>query len=162
MRIALLLVASVLVVAGLLFRSFPDPAARGATLIEAAEVLEAGRERPERAPPRQAEWSAARLPDNWDGRRPGYEGFVWYRIALPPAASIPLPDSASRRSGRQASSATTATLAENSRASAASSATLQLAVSASTCQAARSCRIRSSVEVPTEPVAPRRVIERIG
>ena len=80
---------------------------------------------------------------------------------LPPAASIPEPSSAARSSTRQLSSATTAISARNSFAKAASSETLQLAVSATTRQPFASRRIRSSVEVPTEPVAPRMEIERL-
>jgi signal transduction histidine kinase len=51
--------------------------------LAAAEVLEAGAERPLQAAPPVADWRAVTLPDNWDGRRPGYSGYVWYRLALP-------------------------------------------------------------------------------
>ena len=57
---------------------------------------------------------------------------------------------------------TTASSASNSRASAASSAAWQLAVKAITRHSSLLRRMRSSVEAPTDPVAPRIEIERIS
>jgi len=38
-------------------------------------------------PPVAADWAPVTLPDNWDGRRPGFEGYVWYRIPVPAQAA---------------------------------------------------------------------------
>lgn len=35
------------------------------------------------APPDEHRWTPVNLPDNWDGRRAGFEGYVWYRIPIP-------------------------------------------------------------------------------
>jgi len=61
----------------------PDPGRAGARALVTADVLEAGRVHPSQPPTADAAWLPAPLPDNWDGRRPGYEGFVWYRLTLP-------------------------------------------------------------------------------
>jgi signal transduction histidine kinase len=63
-------------------REVADPAAR---LIDQADVLEDGpvQETVGAVPPASAPWRGASLPDNWDGRRPGFDGQVWYRLSLP-------------------------------------------------------------------------------
>lgn len=45
-----------------------------------AEVLEAGTSYPEQTPAADAPWQPLRLPDNWAGTRPGYSGYLWYRL----------------------------------------------------------------------------------
>ena len=64
--------------------------APGARLLTQAEVLEDGPVSPSlpaAAPAASAPgWRSAVLPDNWDGRRPGYTGQVWYRLPLPAAS----------------------------------------------------------------------------
>ena len=72
-------------------------------------------------------------------------------------AAMPEPASAARRSGRQLSSATTAIRALVRIAALASLSASQLAVSARTSNRSGSRSIRSRVEVPTDPVAPRMV-----
>lgn len=62
-----------------------DPAA---AFIDSAEVVEQpapqAAHAPVRLPPAAAPgWRTAALPDNWDGRRPGFTGEVWYRLRLP-------------------------------------------------------------------------------
>lgn len=56
--------------------------APGAILVTQAQVIEAGRHYPPQ-PPADAAWQAVTLPDNWDGRRPDYTGYVWYHIDMP-------------------------------------------------------------------------------
>jgi signal transduction histidine kinase len=50
-----------------------------------ADVLEVGRDYPAALPDAAAQHAlvATPLPDNWDGRRPDYTGYVWYRIDAP-------------------------------------------------------------------------------
>lgn len=60
--------------------------AAGAVLINRAESAEAGPAYPASLPGGSA-WRTTVLPDNWDGGRPDYSGYVWYRLALPAAAS---------------------------------------------------------------------------
>lgn len=50
-----------------------------------AQVTEIGRHYPAALPDVQS-LRPASLPDNWDGRRPDYSGYVWYRITLPAAS----------------------------------------------------------------------------
>ena len=57
-----------------------DPSAHRLT---AARVLPVGLHRPASSPAAAASMPVAALPDNWDGQRPGYAGYLWYRIALP-------------------------------------------------------------------------------
>ena len=47
--------------------------APGAHPVLRAQVIEAGRDYPDR-PPASDAWKQASLPDNWDGQRPDYEG----------------------------------------------------------------------------------------
>jgi signal transduction histidine kinase len=42
----------------------------------------AGRGYPERLPMANY-WEPAQLPDNWDGNRKGFSGYVWYRLEVP-------------------------------------------------------------------------------
>ncbi len=81
--------------------------------------------------------------------------------SAPAAASVRVPASADLSAGYASSSATTARSASNSCASAASFAALPLAVSATTRNESRCWRTRSSVERPTEPVAPKIEMERV-
>lgn len=57
-----------------------DPGTRQATALLQGEVLEAGRDYVPAVPAADAAWRPVALPDNWDGRRPGYQGYVWYRF----------------------------------------------------------------------------------
>ena len=57
-----------------------DPAA---VQVRKVSVLEAGPDQPLSTPPPDAAWLPATLPDNWDGQRPRYTGYVWYRLDLP-------------------------------------------------------------------------------
>lgn len=59
----------------------------GVQVLAAAEVVEAGETYPDQLPPEGAAWQALRLPDNWAGTRPGYAGYLWYRLRFdgPPA-----------------------------------------------------------------------------
>jgi len=63
-----------------------EVAAPSATLIDTAEASVAGAAYPLEAPGADS-WRPTTLPDNWDGRRPDYRGYVWYRLPLPPAAA---------------------------------------------------------------------------
>ncbi|MCI1190853.1 hypothetical protein MOJ79_03245 [Calidifontimicrobium sp. SYSU G02091] len=83
MRAPWFLIGLALALAAALWLVRPDPARAGAVAFTSADVLEAGRDRPRKPPGPGAPWQPAALPDNWDGRRPGYEGYVWYRLALP-------------------------------------------------------------------------------
>ena len=55
-----------------------------ATRLTQALAVEAGATYPGPPPAADAAWSATPLPDNWDGRRPAYAGYVWYRLQVPP------------------------------------------------------------------------------
>ena len=59
----------------------------GVQVLVQAQLLEAGETYPERLPQEGAAWQALRLPDNWAGTRPGYAGYLWYRLRFdgPPA-----------------------------------------------------------------------------
>lgn len=57
-----------------------DPGTEQALALSRGEVLEAGGAYPLALPDPGAPWQPVTLPDNWDGRRPGYEGYVWYRL----------------------------------------------------------------------------------
>lgn len=81
---ACLVIALIIIVASRLHPGREVPAA-AAVSVAAAEALEAGAARPEMPPP-TASWRSVTLPDNWDGRRPDYRGYVWYRFALPLSA----------------------------------------------------------------------------
>ena len=81
---ACLLVALIIIIASRLHRGL-EVSASAAVSVVTAEVLEAGAARPEMPPP-TGSWHSITLPDNWDGRRPDYRGYVWYRFALPPSA----------------------------------------------------------------------------
>lgn len=59
-----------------------DPGTGAHTALTEAEVLEVGASQPAALPPADAAWRKTPLPDNWDGRRPGYQGYVWYRLRL--------------------------------------------------------------------------------
>lgn len=61
--------------------------AAGAYSVLRAQVVEAGRDYPDRPPPADNAWKPASLPDNWDGQRPDYEGYIWYGIVMPEAAT---------------------------------------------------------------------------
>ncbi len=58
----------------------------GALRVVQASLLEAGQSYPS-GPPDMQGLRAVSLPDNWDGQRPDYLGYVWYRIDWPEAAS---------------------------------------------------------------------------
>ena len=81
---ACLLIALIIIIASRLHRGL-EVSASAAVSVVTAEVLEAGAARPEMPPP-TGSWHSITLPDNWDGRRPDYRGYVWYRFALPPSA----------------------------------------------------------------------------
>lgn len=59
-----------------------DPHTGEHNALTQGEVLEAGPALPASLPPAGAPWQPVQLPDNWDGRRPGYQGYVWYRLRL--------------------------------------------------------------------------------
>jgi len=48
-----------------------------------AQVVQAGMQAPDRPPQGPVAAPAIDLPDNWDSRRPGYSGYVWYRLEPP-------------------------------------------------------------------------------
>jgi signal transduction histidine kinase len=92
--LTLVLVLAVIAVARLDER----PEVRGATALQItlARVVEAGVSYPishtEPHPvayvaltPAEDAGTVVSLPDNWDGRRPGFAGYVWYRLTLPAA-----------------------------------------------------------------------------
>lgn len=54
----------------------------GAVLLARALVVPAGATYPASGPPRSG-GTELTLPDNWDGRRPGYGGYLWYRLDPP-------------------------------------------------------------------------------
>lgn len=56
--------------------------AAGAVLLTQAQQLAVGQRYP-LALPSEASWAPVVLPDNWDGSRPGYQGYVWYQLVLP-------------------------------------------------------------------------------
>jgi signal transduction histidine kinase len=60
-----------------------DPGTDHATALTRGEVLEAGSDYPRSLPASDASWKPVVLPDNWDSRRPGYQGYVWYRFRFP-------------------------------------------------------------------------------
>ncbi len=64
--------------------------ARHATRLVMAESVATGEQDVEPAP--GARWEPTALPDNWDGRRSGYEGFVRYRLRFeaPPEGRVAL------------------------------------------------------------------------
>lgn len=53
-----------------------------AQLVNNAQVVEAGPTYPTKIPNESA-WKPVTLPDNWDGQRPDYHGYVWYRLPVP-------------------------------------------------------------------------------
>lgn len=57
-----------------------DRGTEHALVLSRGDVLEAGDTYPQALPPQGAPWQPVTLPDNWDGRRPGYGGYVWYRL----------------------------------------------------------------------------------
>lgn len=60
--------------------------------VSRAASIEVGRDPPGAMPATGLAWRATRLPDNWDGRRTGYEGYVWYRLEdVPPLADFGRP-----------------------------------------------------------------------
>jgi hypothetical protein len=56
------------------------PPSEGALRLASAESIATGSV--DAAPGAGAPWQPTPLPDNWDGRRPGYEGYVRYRFML--------------------------------------------------------------------------------
>lgn len=57
-----------------------------AMLIVRAEVAEGGTQYPA-GQPSAGEWRTVTLPDNWDGRRPDYSGYLWYQLQAPDAVT---------------------------------------------------------------------------
>jgi 1-deoxy-D-xylulose-5-phosphate reductoisomerase len=80
---------------------------------------------------------------------------AWIRPSIPPATSHSVPASASPKAFTRVESAITASLAPVRRAASASASTLVCAVKATTSNRSGDRSIRSSVERPMEPVAPR-------
>ena len=65
----------------------PEIVGDDAVRISHTLAVEVGRTPPESLPGRDTGWRPSVLPDNWDGNRTGYEGYVWYRLADAPALS---------------------------------------------------------------------------
>lgn len=63
-----------------------EVSAANAVVVTHTQSWEAGTDYPVQ-PPRAAPGKDTDLPDNWDGHRPGYEGYVWYRLPLPAEAT---------------------------------------------------------------------------
>ncbi len=58
---------------------------RRAIAVASAQVVEVGTAYPSAVPP-LSDLKPVSLPDNWDGQRPDYNGYVWYRIIWPESA----------------------------------------------------------------------------
>jgi len=63
-----------------------EVAAQPAVHITMADAVAIGHNYPQVLPPAET-LRPVMLPDNWDGRRPDYAGYVWYRIRLPDASA---------------------------------------------------------------------------
>lgn len=83
-RLVLGVVALVVAMAALLSRqaSVREVQSPQAVHLAVAQVVPAGAAYPAAGPP-AAGPAQVLLPDNWDGRRPGYQGHVWYRLQPP-------------------------------------------------------------------------------
>lgn len=58
----------------------------GAVAIRQARIWTAGVDYPQQ-PPGESGGETVTLPDNWDGRRPAYQGYLWYRLDWPAQAA---------------------------------------------------------------------------
>lgn len=78
------LVALLVVAAAALSRLAParEVSSAEAVVLNLAQVVVAGSAYPAAGPPKAGPATVS-LPDNWDGRRPGYQGHVWYRLQPP-------------------------------------------------------------------------------
>jgi signal transduction histidine kinase len=84
LALSLVFVCAVIAVTRLHLRS--EVSAPTPTVVTSAFMAEAGATYPTTLPV-SSSWKSVTLPDNWDGRRPDYVGYVWYRLPAPEALS---------------------------------------------------------------------------